>query len=402
MKKMMTISALVLLTFVSAGNIFAEKKPAISEYAFEKNILIKNAGEEVKIPLDKEVLKNTKRDFSNFAIFDGLNQNVDFEVYVEDFKSLKDVEVLEVSSMREQEGREAQKSDIADDNHFTVFNFSERVDRANASWALFDLGQAYPLGRIEIFVPSRAKIKYVEIKAGNSVDDLKTIVAKKLVKPVYNKISLSTPNYRFVKVSFWGVNVRVEDIKFTTSTNGFIYFTPKVGEKYFARYGNDALNFFEFKERLETEKNVSETAYMTNQKWNKKVRKDLDDDGVANEEDNCPFVANRFQKDSDDDRIGNACDNAPDAMNFDQADTDGDGVGDIVDNCELYPNPDQANKDGDEYGDVCDGADSDGSSILEGVNLPVGKNFAGNKYFLGGLILLALGALGMYLKKKKK
>ncbi len=396
----MTISALILLTFVSAGNIFAEKKPEISEYAFEKSILIKNPDREVKIPLDKEVFKNVKRDFSNFAIFDELNQNVDFEVYLEKFKTLKDVKVLDVSSMREQEGRKALKSDIADDNHFTVFNFSERIDRANPSWVLFDLGAGYPLGRIEIFIPTRAKIKYLEIKAGNSPDKLKTIVAKKPVKPIYNKITLSTPRYRYVKVSFWGVNVRIEDIRFISAANGFVYFTPKSGKKYFARYGNDAVNFFEFTKRLEEEKNVEEIAYLSKQKWSKRAKPDLDGDGILNEEDNCPFVANKFQRDSDEDHIGNACDNAPDAMNFDQADTDGDGVGDIVDNCELYPNPDQANKDGDEYGDVCDGADSDGSSIFEGVNLPVGKNFAGNKYLWGGIILLIVIGLGIYLKKK--
>ena len=82
MKKLMTVSALILTTLF-AGNTFAEKKPAISEYAFEKNILVKNAGEEVKVPLDKEILKNTKQNFSNFAIFDELNQNVDFELFLE-------------------------------------------------------------------------------------------------------------------------------------------------------------------------------------------------------------------------------------------------------------------------------------------------------------------------------
>jgi len=400
MKKLLTIPALILMTLIST-NVFAEKKPEISDYAFEKNVLVKNYGSEVKVPLDKEILRNIKPDFSNFAIFDELNQNVDFEVYLEKFKQLDNIKVLDVSSMREVEGREAKKSDIADNNHFTVFNFSERIDRANASWALFDLGKAYPLARIEIFFPTRSKVKYFEIKAGNDPDNLKTIVAKKPAKPIYNKLTLSTPPYRYVKVLFWGVNVRVEDVEFTAAEHGFVYFVPKNGKKYFARYGNDKLNFFEFKERLGAEKDVKNTAYFTKQKWSKRVKEDLDGDGIANEEDNCPFEANRFQGDSDKDGIGNACDNAPDAMNFDQADTDRDGVGDVVDNCELYPNQDQANKDGDEYGDVCDGADSDGS-VLGGVSLPVGKNFAGNKYLIGGVILLALIALGVFLKKKKK
>lgn len=399
MNKLLTTSA-ILMTLISV-NIFAENKPEIGEYPFEKNILVKNYDQEVKVPLDKEVLQYTKGDFSNFAIFNAMNENVDFDLYVEDFKELTDVEVLEVSSMREKEGQEALESDIADNNHFTVFNFSERIDRKNSSWATFDLKKATHLGRIEIFLPSKVRISGVEIKAGNSLEDLKTIVAKKAVKPVYNKITLSTPAYRYVKVSFWGVNVRVEDIEFTSATNGHVYFTPKSGNKYFARYGNDNLNFFEFTKRLEEEKDVSETVYFSKQKWSKKVKDDLDDDGVANEEDNCPFAANRFQKDSDDDGIGNDCDNAPNAMNFDQSDIDGDGVGDVIDNCELKKNPDQKNKDKDEYGDACDGADSEGSSILDTGILPTG-NFAGKNLLYGGTILFILILAGIYFKKIKK
>lgn len=400
MKKLLIIPALVLTTVFSV-NVFAEEKPTVGEYAFEKNILIKNYDTEVKVPLDKDILKNVKNDFSNFAIFNSVNESIPFELYLEEFKKLKDVKVVEVSSMREKEGEEAKESDIADDNHFTVFNFSERIDRKNASWATFDLKNLFHLGRIEIFIPEKSRMKFLEIKAGNSLDDLKTIVAKKRIKPVYNKITLSTPRFRYVKVSFWGVNVRVEDIKFTSATNGYIYFTPKTGEKYFARYGNDNLNFFEFSERLGEEKEIDYLAYFSKQKWNKKANNDLDDDGIKNEEDNCPFVKNRFQKDSDDDGIGNNCDNAPDSMNFDQADTDGDGVGDIIDNCELKKNPDQKNKDGDEYGDACDGADGEGSSVLDTNILPVG-NFAGKGIILGGVVLLLLIAASMFWKNKKK
>ncbi len=401
MNKFMTATALLLVSIMTT-NVWAEKKPDISDYAFEKNILVKNYGKEVKVPLDKEVLKNTKRDFSNFAIFDGLNQNVDFDVFLDKFKILKDVKVLDVSSMREIEGQNSQKSDIADDNHFTVFNFSERIDRANASWAIFDLGESYPLSRIEIFFPTRSKIKYFEIKAGNDLDNLKTIVAKKIAKPIYNKITLSTPAYRYFKISFWGVNVRVEDIRFTTAAHGAVYFTPEQGKKYFARYGNDSLKFFEFKQRLNQPKEVTETAYFSKQKWNKRAKEDLDGDGIKNKEDNCPFVANRFQSDSDKDGVGNDCDNAPDKINVDQTDTDGDGVGDVVDNCELYPNPDQANKDGDEYGDVCDGADSDSASALSNISLPIGKNFAENKLVYGILALLVVMGIIYFVKTKKK
>ncbi len=55
---------------------------------------------------------------------------------------------------------------------------------------------------------------------------------------------------------------------------------------------------------------------------------DDDNDGVLDEVDLCPFVADPEQPDGDSDTVGDACDNCPTVPNTDQADTDGDGVGD--------------------------------------------------------------------------
>jgi hypothetical protein len=60
---------------------------------------------------------------------------------------------------------------------------------------------------------------------------------------------------------------------------------------------------------------------------------DQDDDGVCDEEDNCPFVYNPDQADTDNDGVGNVCDNCPTVANNDQADEDCDGVGDLCDQC---------------------------------------------------------------------
>lgn len=59
---------------------------------------------------------------------------------------------------------------------------------------------------------------------------------------------------------------------------------------------------------------------------------DWDNDGIFNENDNCPFVAN-----------------------YDQKDSDGDGIGDPCDNCRYVSNPSQDDSDGDLLGDLCDG-----------------------------------------------
>ena len=82
---------------------------------------------------------------------------------------------------------------------------------------------------------------------------------------------------------------------------------------------------------------------------------DDDDDGVADGPDNCPLTSNPDQQDADGDGIGDACDG--DQGNGD-GDADGDGVNNDNDNCPTTPNPDQTDTDSDGVGDVCD-TDSD-------------------------------------------
>ncbi|MCP4829274.1 MAG: hypothetical protein GY889_10405, partial [Proteobacteria bacterium] len=71
---------------------------------------------------------------------------------------------------------------------------------------------------------------------------------------------------------------------------------------------------------------------------------DIDDDGVSDGEDNCPYDANTDQLDTNGDLEGDACD----------IDDDGDGWADVDDNCSLVANPQQKDADDDSVGDVCD------------------------------------------------
>ena len=74
------------------------------------------------------------------------------------------------------------------------------------------------------------------------------------------------------------------------------------------------------------------------------VGMDADGDGVADDADNCPDVANPDQGNRDGDALGDFCD--PDA--------DGDSIDDAEDNCVLFANADQADGDGDGLGDACE------------------------------------------------
>ena len=157
---------------------------------------------------------------------------------------------------------------------------------------------------------------------------------------------------------------------------------------------------------------------------------DQDKDGVADDVDNCPTVANPDQANADGDKYGNACDkcrfvasdndtdtngncpatpylsdplcgdvcegggfidtdqdgipdatdNCPLVPNSNQLDSDKDGRGDACDNCPFTPNPDQRNSDGDLLGDACDNClgvanndqlDSDGDKVGNACDLCV-------------------------------
>ena len=81
---------------------------------------------------------------------------------------------------------------------------------------------------------------------------------------------------------------------------------------------------------------------------------DVDRDGIEDDADNCPNLANADQLDTDGDGRGDVCDLCPDIDDADALDTDGDGIGDACDLCPYVDNGDQLDTDGDGIGDACD------------------------------------------------
>ena len=93
---------------------------------------------------------------------------------------------------------------------------------------------------------------------------------------------------------------------------------------------------------------------------------DVDGDGIATSNDNCPTQPNWTQVDVDGDGVGDVCDNCADDANASQDDGDVDELGDACDNCPDIANPGQDDSDGDGDGDVCD-VDPYLDSDLDGV-----------------------------------
>jgi hypothetical protein len=105
------------------------------------------------------------------------------------------------------------------------------------------------------------------------------------------------------------------------------------------------------------------------------IEPDWDGDGISDDFDNCPDVANADQTDGDEDGVGDACDNCPSVPNTDQTDTDGDHAGNPCDLCPtVFSNEPYQDIDGDGIGDACD-TDMDADGVENPVdNCPYNDN----------------------------
>ncbi len=360
--------------------------PTVADFPFEKEVKLPSltSQEEVRVELDQDVLQAVNERFGNFSIFDKQNTAVDYEVFFQDFHRINTTTVKTVSSGR----AGMDKAAIADDNVLTTYAFDEQTDGRGASWVLLDLGETVPVTRLDIFTPESARIRFVSVEAGLSANNMKPLMAKRAMQ---QRLELSTDLVRFVKVSFWGVQVKVDDIRVTAGPTGSVYLSTLPGKNLRFLYGGKQVDRIQYTARLSAPKSDVIAGFSGKQKFNTLFPVDSDGDNVEITEDNCPLVSNRSQKDSDGDRIGNECDNAPESMNSNQSDVDRDSIGDVIDNCKLVSNVDQADRDNDGWGNACDNAHamekSEVSMIIK---------------IVGGLAILGLLIFGVYQGRKTR
>ncbi len=370
--------------------------PNVTNYPFLKKIQSLQLGTDttIKVPLDQEALTKINEDFSNLQLVNDRNEEIKFILMDQKAKQIETFDNLEFSSKREDP-----PSNIIDGNQLTSYAFNKRVDGRNDSWVIFDLGEPKPIHEITIKPTERAKIRFIEIKAGNIKTDLKTIVSKRNFQ---EEINLIDKNYRFFKISLWGISIKIQDIKFWSRQTADIYFKALPSDSYRIVYGGNVSSIRYAKRNEGSAPNVELIAKLNKQKINPLASDDFDEDGVKNTEDNCVTISNKNQKDRDNDHVGDACDNAKENKNYDQSDIDHDGIGDIIDNCKTVKNVDQQDSDDDGKGDACDFLETEKTTKNQT------KNFSNNKIAIsGGLVGWGLGILaviifGLFIRKKKK
>ncbi len=394
MKKILFTLSTFLLTPLALA---AAPNPSLYPYSKDiKSFQLKNPTV-IKASFDQPILTTIKEDYSNFQLINDNNEDVPFVLMDRFPKKVDSFNQITFSSAKNDDPK-----NILDGNEFTSYAFDERVDGRNDSWVIFDLGSPKSIHTIEIIPTEGAKIRFMEIKAGNREKDLKSIVAKRPFQP---RVSLTKANYQFFKISLWGMSVKLQDIKFEANRSADIYFKAEPNTRYRVIYGNPDINSKRYLRRNQgTPPAFKFVATLGKRQMNRLADPDFDKDGIANEKDNCPTIPNKKQKDTDDDRIGDKCDNAVDQKNQSQIDSDMDGIGNVADNCDAVKNEDQKDSDHDGLGDACDFVKTDPKVAAKNPKTTATKpQVEMSSTTIGGIIaIIAIAFLGFFIAKRKK
>jgi len=366
----------------------AAPDPAL--YPYQRNISYReaNIGKINKVIFDPEFVQQVKPDASNIQLVDKTNSPVPFAIFTgRSGKYLsKKIKPIMVSSKKEDN-----PGALIDNDPLTSYSFNEKKDGKDGSWILMDFSKPVPINRITTYFDTSPQlVRTMMVEGGDDPENLKII--KKRSEAKLNN-DFSTPRVlRYLKITYWGPQVKIWDINFFISPEIELYFTPENNNQYRILYGDPSMKSIRYIERISIPKNIELEAMAGGKKINKLLKEDVDNDGIKNNKDNCLLVSNQDQNDQDGDRVGDLCDNAPKNKNFSQIDTDQDGVSDIIDNCKLVHNPYQEDMDSDQIGDGCDA----------GENQKVLNKNSYNYFLYGLLLILAIGLLAFFLSVQKQ
>lgn len=398
MKRFLVLAFGVMFSLAGSHNALAGG-PSLEHYHYYRNIQMPPQSEETTAVVypDFDFLQSVRDDFSDVQIVNQLNDEVRYDLAIREGGYLKQVRVIGTSSNKDG----ASAGVLYDDDALTTYTFDESIDREEPSWALFDLGRLVPLRQITLYVPDNASVWTFQVKAGTTRDNLRTVIGERSLQ-VHTTFTVP-PLARYVWIGFTGRNLKVDDVLFFAHEQAQISFPVQPEESYRIFYSSPELTSIRFRKKTGTFVEGGYEAILSREKENDQFPKDFDQDGVQNEEDNCPYEANARQEDTDEDRIGDVCDNAPKLKNTNQYDSDRDGVGDVGDNCPFEKNSGQADRDRDGIGDICDEIDrveSDEEYLENSKGFSFPPMTPLNATVLG-LAVLAIFLIGMLVTRRK-
>jgi hypothetical protein len=353
------------ILFTSSAFIKADFN--LSDWAFYKEILLPPTlieSRPIWVNLDEEIFNQSRIDLGDLRVIEEKIKEMAFKVLLTESQEVAHrSQILNPSSIRPAfRGESFGPANMIDGDKNTYFQIDYLKDPQFASFEV-DLKSQLLTNKIIIWSTDSANT-WTDIKIEGSNDSLNWQLIKAKTWVYYSSIrEVIYPEslFQYLRFTFWHTgSLKIQEIEIYSASEAKIIFMANPQKNYHLYYGNNLAKMPKYDVSALWSDITTPIASLGPQRTNPEAKADYDEDGIANDIDNCSLVYNPNQKDSDGDQIGDTCDNCPTKANRNQADTDHDGVGDICDNCLHHKNPDQLDDDLNGIGWVCDDQDNDG------------------------------------------